>query len=53
VSNLKQIFLKFCNSVGHDKKNCRSYDLMIEHCDGAYRMKVEACAQEDQGQHAE
>lgn len=40
VQNLQQLLCTFCKSIGHDERNCGSYELMMEQT-LTYRMKVE------------
>lgn len=39
VHTTRNLYCKFCKSVGHDENNCRSYELPMEHSADTYRMK--------------
>lgn len=40
VQTPQQLFCTFCKSVGHNERNCRSYELMMEQTP-TYRMQIE------------
>lgn len=39
-ANPKEVVLQLCKLVGHDERNCQSYDLMMEHIVDAYRLQA-------------
>lgn len=40
VQTLQQLLYNFCKSVGHDERNCRSYELMMDRIP-IYRVQTE------------
>lgn len=49
VQTLRNLYCKFCKSVGHYENNCQAYEIMMEHGVDAYRMKIEEHGHEENG----
>lgn len=47
VQTRRNLYCKFCKSIGNDKNNCWAYEVMMERGDDSYRMKVEEHGHEE------
>jgi hypothetical protein len=47
----RNLFCNFCKSVGHEEKDCRTFDLMRERTSDMYRIQEENDATEGGGPH--
>ena len=52
IHTLKHLFCNFCRSIGHDEKNCQSYELMMDRTADSYRLQAKGHTHEEKGQHA-
>ena len=46
---LKNPYCNFCKLVGHNEEECRSFNLMMEHTQDAYRVQADAQGNEGYG----